>query len=317
MVSILTASRTNLQTHYTMLEITIDGQEVALSEELTQTITNLAKVKAWINRPGKVVLHTHVNVDADAAFSAALMLLMRREDVELEFLPTDATVDAEDALAVDMMNGNSAIKGIETGSAFGELVSLLVEANLIPKRLYKKMALQLNLTDSGKRCNDRITLAGLVKSWKYAGLEDRDIVSRAHEILLGMRKGWSAHSRRREKCTSMPIQDGIALNLTGGGLDRRTLARRGAYLVINQHDDVGQSVVLTKLGSRTKLDLNDLEDALPDSWFIHPGGFIACFGSMKAKKDPSKSGISLEELCKAVRDWLVATLGFAPEEVLV
>ena len=316
MVSILTASRTNLQTHYTMLEITIDGQEVALSEELTQTITNLAKVKAWINRPGKVVLHTHMNVDADAAFSAALMLLLR-EDAELEFLPTDATVDAEYALAVDMMNGNSAIKGIETGSAFGELVSLLVEANLIPKRLYKKMADQLNLTDSGKRCNDRIVLAGLVKSWKYAGLGDREIVSRAHEILLGMRKGWSAHSRRREKCTSMPIQDGIALNLTGGGLDRRTLARRGAYLVINQHDDVGQSVVLTKLGSRTKLDLNDLEDALPDSWFIHPGGFIACFGSMKAKKDPSKSGISLEELCKAVRDWLVATLGFAPEEVLV
>ena len=307
----MTARRTSRPTHLVMLE-----KNTLELEETEPTNANLDRVLGWINLPGRVVLHTHMNVDADAAFSAALMLLMR-EDAELEFLPADATVDGEDALAVDMMNGLSAIKGLEAGSAFGELNSLLAEAELIHKWLYKRFADHLNLTDSGKRCNDRVALASLVKSWKYAGLDDRDIVSRAQEILHGMKKGMASHRRMRAKCTSMPIQDGIAVNITGGGLDRRTLARRGAYLVINEHDDIGQSVVLTKLGQRTKLDLNDLEDALPDSWFIHPGGFIACFGSTKAKKNPSNSGISLGTLCKAVRDWLVATLGFVPEEVLV
>lgn len=296
-------------------------ENTATIEQVEPTDANLTKVTDWISRPGTAVLHTHVNVDADAAFSAALMLMVREGaqgpgSTDLEFLPTDATVDAEEALAVDMMNGSSAIKGIDTGSAFGELVSLLVKAELIPYRLYKDFAEQLNLTDSGKRCNDRVVLAGLVMSWKYSGLCDREVVSRAQEILVGMMRGMKKHRQRRIRCSEMPIQDGVALNLSGGGLDRSTLARRGAFLVINQHENIGQSVVLTSRGTRAELDLNDLSGALPERWFIHPNGFIACYGSMKSMKNPENSGITLETLCKEVHDWLVEALGFTPTEVL-
>ena len=297
-------------------------ENTATIEQVEPKDDNLTKVTDWIDRPGKTVLYTHANVDADAAFSAALMLMVREgaqgpNSTDIEFLPTDATVDSEDALAVDMMNGSSAIKGIDTGSAFGELVSILVKAELIPHRLYKNFAEQLNLTDSGKRCNDRVALAGLVKSWTYSGLCDREIVSRAREILGGMMKGMVKHRRRRIVSSRMPIHDGVALNLSGGGLDRRTLSRRGAFLVINQHEDIGQSVVLTSRGTRAELDLNDLRGALPERWFIHPNGFIACYGSMKGKKNPEDSGITLATLCKEVHDWLIGALGFTPDEVLL
>lgn len=311
----MTVVRPCRQTHLVM-------ENTATIEQVEPKDDNLTKVTDWIDRPGKAVLYTHANVDADAAFSAALMLMVREgaqgpNSTDIEFLPTDATVDSEDALAVDMMNGSSAIKGIDTGSAFGELVSILVKAELIPHRLYKNFAEQLNLTDSGKRCNDRVALAGLVKSWTYSGLCDREIVSRAREILGGMMKGMVKHRRRRIVSSRMPIHDGVALNLSGGGLDRRTLSRRGAFLVINQHEDIGQSVVLTSRGTRAELDLNDLRGALPERWFIHPNGFIACYGSMKGKKNPEDSGITLATLCKEVHDWLIGALGFTPDEVLL
>ena len=311
----MTVVRPCRQTHLVM-------ENTATIEQVEPKDDNLTKVTDWIDRPGKAVLYTHANVDADAAFSAALMLMVREgaqgpNSTDIEFLPTDATVDTEDALAVDMMNGSSAIKGIDTGSAFGELISILVKAELIPHRLYKNFAEQLNLTDSGKRCNDRVALAGLVKSWTYSGLCDREIVSRAREILGGMMKGMVKHRRRRIVSSRMPIHDGVALNLSGGGLDRRTLSRRGAFLVINQHEDIGQSVVLTSRGTRAELDLNDLRGALPERWFIHPNGFIACYGSMKGKKNPEDSGITLATLCKEVHDWLIGALGFTPDEVLL
>lgn len=297
-------------------ELMCENENESESKESNAMENDSDMVIHWIHNPGEVILHTHLNVDADAAFSAALMMMVR-EDARLELLPTDSVVDGENRLGVDMMNGDSAIKGLEQGSAFGYLVSILGDARVIPRRLYTRFAEQLNLTDSGKKCNDRVALAGLVKSWSYAGLDDREIISRAREILDGMMNGMKARSSMRKKSTLMPIKDGIALNLTGGGLNRPTLAERGAYLVINHHEEVGQSVVLTSRGSRAGLDLNGMSEALPKKWFIHPNGFMACFGSMKCRKDPSESGIPLESLCKGVHDWLIGSLGYIPEGAIV
>lgn len=287
----------------------------ATNEEVTVK-TDAEKVLEWISHPGEVTLHTHTNVDADAAFSAALMLVVR-EDATLKLLPADTRVDGKTLLAVDMMNGESAVKGIDEGSAFGQLVSILGDARVIPRRLFKRFAEQLNLTDSGKRCTDRVALAGIVKSWKYAGLGDAEMVSRAGEILGGMMEGMKANVSMKRKSSTMPIHDGIALNLTGGGLSRPTLAQRGAYVVINHHEGTGQSVVLTGRGSKARLDLNLMSEELPKEWFIHPSGFMVCYGSRKCRKDPNESGISLEMLCKRVHDWLIESLGYAPSEVIL
>jgi len=285
------------------------------SEALEQGLCSLSRVRDWYNLEGDVSIFTHEMVDADAAFSAALMSIVR-PDAEIFLVPADTVVDREGSLAVDMISGENGVKGFEEGSAFGELTRILTRLGVIPPRLFTRFADHLNLTDSGKRCNDRIALPGLVLSWRYAGLDDMTIVSRAHEILSGMMTGMEENRTRVNKSRNLPIKDGIALNLTSGGHDRKTLARRGAYMVVVQHEGSGQSVILTSRGQRAGLDLNEVSNQLPDKWFIHPSGFLACYGSRKAPKSPAESGIPLEGLCKIIRDWLVSTLGYVPEAVI-
>ena len=77
---------------------------------------NLKLVQNWIELESRSILHTHNNVDADAAFSAALMILIRerihgKNSTHLEFLPSDFPVESENSLGVDMMNGGNSIKG--------------------------------------------------------------------------------------------------------------------------------------------------------------------------------------------------------------
>ena len=50
--------------------------------------------------------------------------------------------------------------------------------------------------------------------------------------------------------------------------------------------------------------LNELEQHLPEDWFIHPNGFIAAYGTPKSPMDPSESGISVEELNQVVQTWI-------------
>ena len=292
---------------------TSDDEELKADEE--RGSDSLAMVLDWYNTEGEVSIFTHEMVDADAAFSAALMSIVR-PDAEIFLVPADTVVDRAGSLAVDMVSGDNGVKGFEEGSAFGELCRILTGLGIIPPRLFTRFADHLNLTDSGKRCNDRIALPGLVLSWRYSGLDDMTIVSRAHEILSGMVKGMKENRTRVNKSRNLPIKDGIALNLTAGGHDRKTLARRGAYMVVVQHEGSGQSVILTSRGQRAGLDLNEVSDQLPDKWFIHPSGFMACYGSRKAPKSPADSGLPLEGLCKIIRDWLVSTLGYVPEAVI-
>ena len=86
------------------------------------------QVIRWLSHPGPLTVCTHVHVDADAAFSAALALYMAEsagKPCTLRFLGANTVVDDADQLAVDMSNGASAIKGKGAGSAFGALVYAL------------------------------------------------------------------------------------------------------------------------------------------------------------------------------------------------
>ena len=108
------------------------------------------------------------------------------------------------------------------------------------------------------------------------------IVSRAQEILSGMMKGMKENRTRVNKSRNLPIKDGIALNLTAGGHDRKTLARRGAYMVVVQHEGSGQSVILTSRGQRAGLDLNEVSDHSQTSGSSTQAG--SSYGSRKAPK---------------------------------
>ena len=139
-------------------------------------------LQTWLARTGECVVRTHMRVDADAAFSAALILEVKPE-AQLELTPAAETTDDPSLLAVDMLNGRQAIKGLEQGSAFGLLHKELGTKNKAIHKLFWGWAKQLNLTDSGKRCNDGVVLAQLVNSWRQVGLSDEEIVFRARELI--------------------------------------------------------------------------------------------------------------------------------------
>ena len=52
------------------------------------------------------------------------------------------------------------------------------------------------------------------------------------------------------------------------------------------------------------ISLQELEPMLPEDWFVHPDGFMACFGSVKAPKDYKESGIHITDLVTIIKTWV-------------
>ena len=123
------------------------------------------KVKDWLSKEDPVTIATHQKVDADAAFSAALLQILRPQ-AGLKFVRADAEITDESCLAVDLCEGPRAVKGLEEGSAFGLIIITMKEIDRPVYKALRRWGNQLNLTDSGKNCNDSVVLAELVTCWR-------------------------------------------------------------------------------------------------------------------------------------------------------
>ena len=258
-------------------------------------------LQTWLARTGECVVRTHMHVDADAAFSAALILEVKPE-AQLELTPAAETTDDPSLLAVDMLNGRQAIKGLEQGSAFGLLHKELGTKNKAIRKLFWGWAKQLNLTDSGKRCNDGVVLSQLVNSWRQVGLSDEEIVFRARELIHGAIAAEAQHKSLRRASKEIKIEGGVAV-IIDQETTRGIIFRRGAKAIIIQNEN-GQCILLNRSAQRDGHHLIELEQHLPEDWFIHPNGFIAAYGTPKSPMDPSESGISVEELNQVVQTWI-------------
>ena len=247
------------------------------------------------------IIRTHQQVDADAAFSAALMMEFQR-GVKLDFVQASWTTDYPRNLAVDMLNGKNAVKGLKQGSAFGLIVEVLGTRDTLYKTCFKDWADQLNLTDSGKTCNDRVVLAELIGAWKAVGLDDKTIVNRARELIRGKLIGQKKREARQETSHDIPIYSNVAI-VVDAYVDKMTLFKRGAKAIV-QRSDCGIAIHLNRKVIQKGHNLTELENILPKDWFIHPQGFLACFGGPKAPRDPSESGISIEALLILVQNWI-------------
>ena len=84
------------------------------------------KDKDWISTEDPIPIVTHQKVDADAAFSAALLKVLRPHAV-LQFVRADFITVDERSIAVDLSEGSHAVKGLGFGSAFGLIVDVLKE----------------------------------------------------------------------------------------------------------------------------------------------------------------------------------------------
>ena len=268
----------------------------------------------WIDDSEKNRLFTHLHVDADAAFSAALIKLVK-PDLDLSFVPADTSIDDEESLGVDMLNGTRTVKGLKQGSAFGLIVSVLGNRDKVWRKAFGRWAKQINITDSGKHCKDSLLFVQLVSAWHAAGANDEEIVARAHEILYGHFKNIKRELDSVEKSKTHPIVNGISIIGEGENVSKRTLFHRGAKVVIRHGENTGVCLLLSKKEQNKGRSLVELEGLLPDHWFIHPAGFIAAHGTKKAPKTFSTCGTSLDELTDLLDDWLTCPNAKEIEEI--
>ncbi len=273
-------------------------------------------VNDWLDRgvrlgPAKkqrfIVLRTHKHVDADAAFSAALMMEFLHDrsqsiGLTLEFVPASYATDAPHILAVDMLEGRNAVKGLEQGSAFGLLVDVLGKQDELIEVCFRQWAEQLNLTDSGNKCDDRVILAELVSAWKANKLSDKNIVNRARELIRGKLLVEKWRNERQTDSQDVPIVSSVAI-VVDKRIDRITLFKRGAKAIVQQ-SDCGMCIHLSRKIMDKGHNLTELKHSLPESWFVHPSGFLAAFGTPKAPRDPAESGIPIEALFILVQNWI-------------
>ena len=264
----------------------------------------LKLVQNWLELEEPLGIATHIDVDADAVFSAALLQTLR-PTVPVAFLRADVEIKTEEVIVVDMMNGPRAVKGQAQGSAFGLLVLAIKQTHPVLYTTLKPWAKQLNLTDQAKHCNDRVVLADLVNAWKACGLEDRDILDRAVELVSGKWKRGKRRQQQAERAASIPIENGIAVLGVEDRVQAKDLFHRKALAVVRENEN-GMAVMLSKKAQQTGLNLSSLKSdgTFGDDWFFHPDGWLASYGGPKAPKDPKEAGITIAALAERTKTLL-------------
>jgi hypothetical protein len=272
-------------------------EEQTINKKTPQDENNT--LMAWLNRDDPMIIATHQQVDADAAFSAALLHILK-PNAPVVFVRADSTISQAEVIAVDLMNGTSAVKGLGVGSAFGLVVSTLKGSDPAYYKVLKPWAKQLNLTDQAKYCNDAVVLADMVSAWRSVGLDDQTIVERAGELLLGKLKFTQRREQQKVHASKIQIQGGVAVLGPEDHVPAKQLFQRGAKAVVRQGKD-GMAVILSRNAQEAGLSLVDLESSLNEEWFFHPDGFLASYGGPKAPKNPSEAGITIKSLAKRTR----------------
>ena len=261
-------------------------------------------VRNWLTHEDPISIATHMRVDADAAFSTALLHVLRPH-ARVKFARADSCIKAENCIAVDLSKGPRAVKGLHPGSAFGLVVNVMRDIDRPVHDALRDWAKQLNLTDSGKHCRDMVSLAELTSCWKALGFRDMEIVEKAEELIRGKIASHRKHMERQVAATDVPIVKGVAILGSDVRVKAADLFRRGAIAVVRE-SEIGMGVNLSKQAQNRGIRLTQCKKLLPESWFIHPAGFLAAYGSAKAPKNPADSGLKLTELVKIIQKWLAA-----------
>ena len=259
---------------------------------------------SWLATEDPLSIATHMYVDADAAFSAALLSVLKPK-AQVVFVSADSKIEDVRTLGVDLSNGERTIKGMDVGSAFGLLVLGMRSIDPPIYRALRRWAAQLNLTDSGKGCRDSVVLAELVKAWRSLGLGDKGCFKRAKELIQGKINSERSNNRQKQRAKSVKIHKGVAVISDGTRIRAAHVFQQGAKALIRE-SDVGHSIMFSRELLKKGIKLNDLAPVLePKGWFVHPDGFLACYGSVKAPKNYRKSGFTIDELVSLVTTFLI------------
>lgn len=271
----------------------------------TTTKNEIERFHAWLATEDPLSIATHVYVDADAVFSAALLSVLK-PNAQVLFVSADSEIEDTRTLAVDLSKGNQAIKGLDVGSAFGLLVMGMKSIDIPVYWALRRWAQQLNLTDSGKGCRDAVVLAQLVKAWRSLGLGDEGCFDRAKELIAGKIKTEHSDTKQKQLAKSVKIQNGVAVIANGSKIRAAHMFNQGAKVLVRE-SEVGHSIMISKKLIKKGIKLTELSSLLEKKgWFVHPVGFLACYGSVKAPKNFRESGLSLQEIKLLVTTWILS-----------
>ena len=271
----------------------------------TATKNEIERFHSWLATEDPLSIATHVYVDADAAFSAALLSVLKPK-AQVVFVSADSVIEDARTLGVDLSNGERTIKGMDVGSAFGLLVLSMKSIDPPVYRALRSWAAQLNLTDSGKGCRDAVVLAELVMAWRSLGMGDKGCFKRAKELIEGKIKSERSNMIQKELAGEVEIKNGVAVISNGAKIRGAFVFKRGAKVLIRE-SEVGHSIMISKEMIRKGIKLNELAPLLePKGWFVHPEGFLACYGSVKAPKDFRESGFDIKEIESFITTWLLS-----------
>lgn len=271
----------------------------------TATENETERFHSWLATEDPLSIATHMYVDADAAFSAALLSVLKPK-AQVVFVSADSVIEDARTLGVDLSNGERTIKGMDVGSAFGLLVLGMKTIDLPVYRALRSWAAQLNLTDAGKGCRDAVVLAELVKAWRSLGMGDKGCFKRAKELIEGKIKSERSDLKQKELAAEVNIKNGVAVISNGAKIRGAHVFNQGAKVLIRE-SEVGHSIMISKEMSRKGIKLSELSPLLePKGWFIHPEGFLACYGSVKAPKDYCESGFTIQQIESFIRTWLLS-----------
>ena len=206
-------------------------------------------------------------------------------------------------LGVDLSNGERTIKGMDVAvllaylSCMKPLTYLLTEPPFLgsPTEPYRR-----------KGCRDAVVLAELVKAWRSLGMGDKGCFKRAKELIEGKIKSERSDLKQKELAAEVNIKNGVAVISNGAKIRGAHVFNQGAKVLIRE-SEVGHSIMISKEMSRKGIKLSELSPLLePKGWFIHPEGFLACYGSVKAPKDYCESGFTIQQIESFIRTWLLS-----------
>jgi len=271
----------------------------------TATKQEIERFHSWLATEDPISIATHLYVDADAVFSAALLSVLKPK-AQVMFVSADSEIEDARTLAVDLSKGKRAIKGLDVGSAFGLLVMGIKSIDLPVYLALRRWAHQLNLTDSGKGCRDAVVLAELVKAWRSLGLGDEGCFERAKELIAGKIKTERSDAKQKQLAKSVKIKNGVAVISNGSKIRGAHVFKQGAKVLIRE-SEVGHSIMLSKQLVKEGIKLIELSALLePKGWFVHPEGFFACYGSVKAPKDFRGSGFKIDQITSFITTWILS-----------
>ena len=271
----------------------------------TATKQEIELFQSWLATEDPLSIATHLYVDADAVFSAALLSVLK-PDAQVLFVSADIEIEDTRTLAVDLSKGDRAIKGLDVGSAFGLLVMGMKSIDLPVYRALRRWAHQLNLTDSGKGCQDAVVLAELVKAWRSLGLGDKGCFERAKELIAGKIKAERSDAKQKQLAKSVMIENGVAVISNGSKIRGAHIFNQGAKVLIRE-SEFGHSILISNQLLKKGIKLTELSELFEEKgWFVHPAGFIACYGSVKAPKNFRESGFNLQDIVILTSTWLLS-----------